>query len=97
MSVIYVNAEGKANSVHQVKVIIETAFQKHGSSWLFIFISEADYRWSSDKEEDRIGRHLVQRFPILDGRAAKLIWNVKCKGHVVQMYGLIGLAVWTLT
>ena len=44
LSAVYVNAEGKANCTHQLKVILETVKSRRGSSWLFIFVSEADFR-----------------------------------------------------
>jgi hypothetical protein len=79
LSFVYVNAEGKANTDFQIQVLLESVRKRLGTSWLFIAISEADYRSALDLETAWVGNHYVQRFPIAGGRAAKLIWNVKCE------------------
>ena len=45
-SVVYVNAEGKANFDHQLRTLVESVNQRRGFSWLFIGVSDADY-WKS--------------------------------------------------
>ena len=76
LAIVYVNAEGKANTEYQLRVILESVKKRHASSWIFVAISEADFRWSEEFETTWIGNHFVQRIPILGGRAAKIMWNV---------------------
>ena len=81
LSVIYLNAEGKANSTHQIRVILDTLHKRHGNSWLFLAVSEADYRRSEDYETAWVDGHFVQRYHIAGERAAKLIWNLGCNEY----------------
>ena len=79
LAFVYVNAEGKANSEFQLRVILESVRKRHGTSWILIGISEADYRSSDDTETMWLGNHFVQRIPIAGGRAAKIVWNAGCE------------------
>ena len=79
LSVAYVNAEGKANNEHQIRVILDTVRKRLASSWLFIAVSEADYRCKEEYETSQVDNHFVERYHIAGGRAAKVIWNVRCQ------------------
>ena len=80
-SVVYLNAEGKANTDHQLRVILETVRKRQGNSWPVSAISEADYRWSEEYESSWVNGHFVQRFCITGGRAAKIVWKERCQDY----------------
>ena len=60
LSVTYVNAEGKATNDHQIRIIVDSVKKRLASSWLFIAVSEADYRCNEEYETAHVDNHLVR-------------------------------------
>ena len=79
MALVYVNAEGKANTDAQLRVIVDSVKTRHGASWLLVGIREADFCSSLETVTHVLDGYTVRQIPIENGRAAKLLWNRGCQ------------------
>ena len=74
-TILWLNAEGKASTDDQLRVLIATASTNLCPKWLALIILEADFTDAEGQTEHSIDGHRIWRCSVEGGRAQKIILN----------------------